>query len=545
MSNQNPDSRMIADQAPETPPPGHYSTIARNVATNWMWFTLVLASGLIVPRLIGQHQGKVMLGVWDLGWSLGFYVGLFSLGLTSAVTRYVAQHRTLGDWEGFNRIVNTGLLMMSIGSAVGIMCSVGFAALTPWLIQDAPPETVHAARQMVLLLSFGAALQLPGTVFGGVITGHERYDLHNLIRGTFDALVLAAMILLLVTGHSLVTLAWVVLLAEIPNFCTRLWMAHRLSPHLRLASTFLDWGTARDMVVFSGKAVLQWAANSTLYQLNGILVSVFMGPATLAVYSRQRVLVFQAVRFIRQYASVFAPSSSALNATGDMPALRRLMLNSSRYGMYFTLPIMLLLMIMGGPLVDLWMKPGYAAPAILAIMAIGHLLAVPQYGVYTILMGMGRHGLPAVFDSVGAAISVVLALLLMGVADAGMVGGALAMAIPVAFMGGIVVPAYACRIMKLGPVEYLRNAMLGPVLANIPFAVCLLTVRLALPRDPYHALLLGSAAGAALNLLIYWKWALPPEIRQKLLERLGFRKTSSVVPAYAPAGKRPPEIIQS
>src|SRR5690554_4294291 len=106
-----------SDDEPEAMRPGHYGTIARNVMANWAWFVLVLASGLIIPRFIAQYEGKVMLGVWDLGWSLGFYVSMFSLGLTSAVTRYVAHHRALGDWEGLNRIVNTGLVIMLIGSA--------------------------------------------------------------------------------------------------------------------------------------------------------------------------------------------------------------------------------------------------------------------------------------------------------------------------------------------------------------------------------------------------------------------------------------------
>ncbi|NLU21709.1 MAG: oligosaccharide flippase family protein [Phycisphaerae bacterium] len=531
---------------PQAPAPRHYSTIVRNVVTNWMWFALVLASGLIVPRFIGQHQGKEMLGVWDLGWSLGFYVGLFSLGLTSAVTRYVAQHRTLNDWPGLNRVVNTGLAMMCVGSLAGVVCAVGLASLTPWLVQDAGPETVQIASRMILLLSIGSAIQLPGTIFGGIITGYERYDLHNLIRGACDAVLLIVMIALLVSGCSLVTLAWLVLLMEVPSFLARMWVARRLCPHLRLTPAYLHWSTARDMVVFSGKSILQWAASSALYQLNGILVSAFMGPAALAVYSRQRVLVFQAMRFIRQYAVVFAPSSSALNATGDEPALRNLMLNSSRYGMYFTLPIMLLLMIMGGPLVDLWMRPGYAAPAILTIMALGHLLSIPQFGVYTILMGMGRHGVPAMLDTGGAVLSVLLAVLLMGGVKVGMVGGALAMAIPVALVGGVLVPVYACRILHLRLGRYIRGAMLGPTLANIPFALCLLTARRVLPDNPLRALVLGLAAGAIVNLVIYWKWVFPRHVRVECLERLGIRREPAEqrpCPAQAtvPAAFAPPK----
>lgn len=526
---------------PGQKPPGHMTTIARNVATNWLWFGLVMASGLIVPRLIANRQaspelGKELLGVWDLGWSLGFYVGLLSLGLTSAITRYVAHYRALGDRLGLNAVVNTGLLMLVSGALLGSLFAFCLAALTPLLIQDARPEVAANASRVIFMLAVAAAAHFPGTVFSAVIGGCERYDLLNIVRGAVDATVLALMVILLFSGYGLLALAWVVLLVEVPGFSARMWLAHRLCPEMRLGLRHVRWRVAVEMVGFSAKSCLQSVASSALYQLNNILVSVFMGPAAVAVYSRQRVLVLQALRFIRQYAQVFIPSSSALAASGDHAALRKLLVQTSRFGMYFTLPIVLILLVMGRPLVDLWMRPGYAAPGILAIMAVGHLLSVPQQGVYMLLMGMDRHGRPALFDAAGAVLSVVLALLLMGVAGLGMVGGALAMAVPVALMGGVVMPLYACRLLEQDWLAYVRQMVAGPAAANLPFAACLLGARWYFADQPVRGLIMGVGAGALVNAIVYWQWVLPADMRRRLLARMGLVRRGPTSPEAAPAG---------
>ena len=107
------------------------------------------------------------------------------------------------------------------------------------------------------------------------------------------------------------------------------------------------------------------------------MIGVFLGPMALAVYARQRALVVHALNFVKQYAQVFIPRSSALDAEDDHASLRKILIQTSKYGMLITLPIMLILGIMAQPLLTVWMGTDYSAPWVLGIMVLGHAIYVP------------------------------------------------------------------------------------------------------------------------------------------------------------------------
>jgi len=56
-----------------------------------------------------------------------------------------------------------------------------------------------------------------------------------------------------------------------------------------------------------------------------------------------------------------------------------------RYSLYLALPMVLVLVIFGGPLMQLWMGPRYADDLVPAILALGNLAILMQYPALTIL----------------------------------------------------------------------------------------------------------------------------------------------------------------
>jgi O-antigen/teichoic acid export membrane protein len=500
-----------------------------NVTANWLWYMLVMATGFVLPRFIDRHQGEELLGIWDLGWSMVFYVSLLALGVTGAVSRYVARHRAAEDWPAMNATVNSSLLLLGISAALGVAGGGVFAALVPKLLPTASPEAIAAGRWVVMLLSISAAARLLGGAFNAVITGYERFDVLNIIRGGRDILVFAAMVTLLLLGYGIVALAVAALAGQVLGNVVKVVAAGRLCPDLRFSTSHCRRDVARDLLAFGGKTVTNNLARTSLYHVNSILVAYFLGPAVLAVYSRQRALVTRTMRLVKQYAQVFVPTSSAMDAQGDKGSLQRLLLQSSEYGLYLTLPIILILVVLGGPLVHLWMGPNYQAPAVLAVLALGHLASIPQLGVYSILMGMGKHGRPALFELTGAALSVVLGLVALGWFKGNMIGAAVAVALPVALSGGVAMPVYACRLLDLSVWKYVRTIVPGPVLACIPLAGCLVLARQTFLSSPFVALGVGLLVGGLVTAVVYWRWVLPESLKARLW-RAAFRPRLRPVP---------------
>ena len=482
---------------------------------------VVVVMGFVTPRLIADYQGRELLGIWDFGWSLIVYISFLAFGITSAANRYVAAYRTTQDWAQLNAVVSTSLLLLSVAAGVGVAATAGIVLFIPSLLADTSVAELTTARWLVLLLALKAALQLPAGVFNGVITGYERFDRLNAIRIVRDVGTLTTFVGILMAGYGIVALGGALLVWESAASVAKIVVARRLCPHLHCSFALCNGATVRQVLSFGGRTVTQSMAQGGIYQGSSLIVAAFLGPASLAIYSRQRALVLHAQRFVKQYAQVFIPRSSGLQAADRDEALRDTLVQTTRYGLFIAVPLMLILLIMGGPLLLLWMGPEYEAPLVLGVMALGHLLYIPQMGVYSVLMGMGKHGVPAVVELGAAVVSVGAGLLWLGLLGGKLVAAACAMTVPLAISGGVILPLYACRLLRLSPWRYVRESAVGPLLAGVPLLASLTVARLTLDASPLLVILVGLLPGGLLTLAIYVRWVLPARFRRSAARLFG------------------------
>ena len=503
------------------PSSGDASLLARSVITNWLWYGLVLVSGFIIPRLINDYQSQEILGAWDFGWSVVIYIDMLSLGVAAALNRYVARYRAQGDWEALNSAVNSALAWLILAFALGVGMAIVFASLIPYGIGDGSREIALTGRRVLFTLSFAAALRMPFAAFNSVITGYGRFAALNAIRAARDGAALCLMIGLLVAGSGIVAMAIAVLLCELVGNVAKVIVAGRICTQLHISPKYCRAASMKEMLVFGGKTVLQDFSRGGIYQASSQMVFFFLGPATLAVYQRQRALVMHAMRFVKQYAQVFTPTSSVLHAQGDQAALQTLLIQTSKYGLYVALPIMLVLSIMGGPVLHVWMGPDFAAPAVLALLAGGHVISVAQLGAYSILTGMAQHGRAALCEFAAAVTSICMGLIILGPVGGGMIGAAIALTLPVAIVEGVVIPYFACKALDLNVVDYIRGFAPGPVLASIPLALCLGLSRWMCADNPVLAFVSGVGGGGLVTAAVYWRMVMPEPVRASVVKRIG------------------------
>lgn len=512
-------------------------SLVSGVLFNWMGYFVTAASGFVIPRLMSDRVGQETLGLWDFGWSLAAYATLLGMGVTSATSRYVARYRDLNEPDSLNRLVSTAAMLL--GGCFVLACAVValLAYFTPSLIQVDDPAQVALARWLVIILGFNGAVQLPTQLFDGFLTGYQRFDLKNLHRGVCQLVGAGVMIVLLLRGYGLIHLACAYLLAQLVSDLLNFLACRRIFPQLRIRTGLATRATVIDLFSFGGKTLLQAAARTGLYQTNGLVVSYFLGPAALAVYSRQRALVAFAMTLMNQYGNVFTPAASSADARGDRKAMRELLFKSSRYGLYISLPMVLGLAISGGPVVRLWMGSAYEAPAVLAVMALGHLASLSHRGVYRILTGMNRHGRGAIAELIAALGSIVIGLVLIGLFNLGILGASIAVAVAVTLGGGVYPAVCACRLLEVGLGEYVRKTLIGPVVANVPFAACLFGASLIFSGRAMLQLIVGFGAGGLCLLPIYWHYVVPIGVKRRWSARFaGSDSPRRAVDAAKPAG---------
>lgn len=508
-------------------------SIALNVATNWIWYGLVVISGFLIPRLIDQRFGPRLLGVWDLCWSLVVYVELLSLGVISAVGRFVARCRAAEDWGALNRVVNSGLLML------GASCLVALAAMSAvdWVRACTPPAQRDLLgideRRLSLLLVAAAALSLPAGVYNSIITGWERFDLLNVIRWVRDVGGIVLMVGALYLGYGIVALGVIHFSLEALATLAKWRVARILFPQLSHGARHCSTATIGQLLGFGGKSVLQEFARGGLQQAATMIVSRFLGSEAAALFSRQRNLVLHAYRFTKQYAQVFVPTTAAMQAKDDQAGLRKILFDSSRGGFYVALPMLLTFVMVGGDLVQLWMGADYRAPWVLGILAVGFILTVGQQSTFSVLMGMGRHGTAAAAETTLAIAGILALLVFVGVLKGGMLAAAIVLAMTMSLGSGIVIPWYACRVVHASVWEYWRSALSGPLLAVSPYIAVVLLVQWLGPADYRARLALALVLGGAVLCTVYFRFVLPVAMRQAILRRIGLLPREAPSPVKA------------
>jgi len=509
-------------------PPGDVTgrdRMAGNIVANWAGYAVFVAAGFILPRVINGQLGKELLGVWDFAWALVAYFGLVQVGVVSSVNRYVAKYRAAGDVDGVNRSVSSVTSVLLVMGIVILCLTLAATMLIPTFFSErlakhaADAEQVAGyiadAKRVVLLLGVSLAIETAFAAFGGVLTGCYRYGLHSAIHAGCHAATAVGMIVVLFLEGGLPQLAWVYFFGGLANRVIRCLVAYRVYPQLRIRPAYVDFRLARNMITFGGKSFIPSVADMLLNQTTSVLILAYLGPAALAVYSRPRALVRHVLTLVLKYAHVLTPTASSLHVMGKRDDLQELLTKGIRFAASITLPMTITLVILGGPILKLWMGDDFKEPVLMAVLILGHVASIMQLPMLTVLMGLNAHGRVGIAKLISAICGVVMVVLVLAVLKGSLVGVALAIAIPITIANGIYVPIYTCRRLDMSLRRCITEALQTPVLCSIPFVVSLVAVRFLFADSYVLELIVGAAVGGCILTPLYWRYLLPAGLKQK------------------------------
>jgi O-antigen/teichoic acid export membrane protein len=492
--------------------------LAWNVFAGWAGYLVVSLAGFVAPPVMDRKLGQVALGVWDFGWSLVTYFALTQLGVASSVNRYVAKYRAAHDVVGLRRVTSSvGALNLTASSLAFLLAALSAWAL-PWLLRAELTAQLPAARLLVVLLGLTVATQMFFQVHQGILAGCYRFDILNAITATVEVANSLAIVAVLLAGGGLVALGATCLLCQVAAGLMRMYWAKRICPEARIVLAEADWNEAKRLLKFGIKAFVYSLSGLLLIQANKLIVGGVLGAAALAVFSRPLALIRVIETFTHKFAYVLTPTASSLQSSGQHERLLKLLLQCARLGTALTLPMVLTLAILGDLIMLIWMGPRYAAGPLTIILALGHLGTVAMWPVTMILVGMNRHGRPAVATVTAAALSTLLGLLNAFVFGWGITGAALAVALPLLGSAAFVA-TYACREFGVSGWTFAK-ALSAPIACAVPFALILLASRALWPGQPLLAVFGGLALAGPMIVMLYWFFVIPEELKAQVFRLL-------------------------
>lgn len=494
--------------------------IGINTLAIWAGQVVVIVTGFVVPRLIDSSLDQDSLGVWDFGWTTVAYFRLLGLGMATGLNRFVALYRAQDNLDDLRRSVSSTSLIQLVVAALTIAVAFGFGEFASRLFSGPNAGLAISAQWLVTLLGLGIAIRMYCWTARGILTGYHMWSHTAAVTACGDIALLILMILNLRSGYGLIGLGICYAGTAVVTESARMYLARRM-----YGEPFLQWNNVDKRMMLklvrfgikTNVVGLPWILVKTV--VNIVLAST-VGPAALAVYARPLSLARHAQTLVEKFTNILTSTSAGIQGLGEERQLRDFFLGSTKAAFAMTLPLLLVISSYGDIMVRYWMGADYVDPLLAPLICAGLLVTYASSPSIKILVGINKHGRPALQSLAAASV-----LLAIGVLVGNHVGwsprvAAIVSGISLSGSAGILMPMTACRVLNVSLAEYLGQIALRPVVLNVPFAASLLVPRLFLP-EPSAMLALGilSASGTML-IVLYWQYLMEAEARARLLSSI-------------------------
>jgi len=472
----------------------------------------VLITIFLTPFML-NHLGQEVYGIWALTGSLLAYTGLLALGLNSAVTYRVPQLLTRKDDEGVNTVLSTVFAFYCVGAVLAL----AFGLLLTWKL----PVWFHVAhplktpvRIVVALLAVGITVQIPLSVYKGLLGSLERWDILAGVNVASQLLRAACIVVAFGLGFGIVTLAGISVLADLGATMVVVPFAYRLYPKLAIDRHHLAWPMLPGLMNYSLNTLMYTASQVIVLQSGKILIGLLYGPAAVTVFVIPFTLLIMLSQAVHQAAQPLKPATTMLDSEGRRLMITRIYVLATKYSLMIAAPSSVLFMFWGENILKVWVGGEFSAQSasVLSVMTIPQMLRAVNTSGFVVLSGLGQARFFGRVTLVQALISVVLGYVLAELGGLGLLGVALGISIPELIVSGFVVPTYMVRTLDLKWGE-LRMSMFQALTAAIPFTVCFLVVSRFFTSETRVELLLVLALSALPLALGIWFLGLTQEER--------------------------------
>lgn len=473
-----------------------------NLLASWGDHAIGLVIGLFLMPFVLNTAGDDQYGLWLFICSIAGYSGLMNLGFGETISRFVAHHHEKNDITQINRVVNViGAIYLGISGLV-----LAIAGVVAWLaptLYDGNVISVSELRTVILLLGANVAVNLAGSVFGGIITGLQRFDLERGFRSASGIVRLILTVVFLQKEHALSTLATVFLITTLSENIGYLAVVFKQLPGLKFSPRFLNRETLHECFGFSMFAFLEALSEKLIDATDTIVIGALFGTKYIVPYYVAHRLTTFIVLPMRQIGAVAMPRGAQLEAGQHDARVRTLVQKAAGFSLLIAGAFFIGAWFFGDSVLHAWIGRSYAESHMILLVLLGsQIIATPMDVLRRVLFGMGKVGVPSLLYLAEAIANLVLTLLL--IPHFGLLGVALGTAIPVAVIELFFLLPYALKQFGFQSSVFLHRVVtpqLLPLAALLGYSIL---VWLNFPIDAAWLPVITVSAGGGLVLAAAW-----------------------------------------
>ncbi|WP_321416530.1 oligosaccharide flippase family protein [uncultured Desulfobacter sp.] len=415
------------------------------------YFVASALIGLFMMPFIIKALGNQMFGLWEIiGSIIGFY-GLFDIGISSAVMRFVSRDVQLGDKQKQNEYINTAFFAFIIIALVLIIASLSVCAFGSIFIKNS--KDLFVFRWVVFILGVGFSFSFPMRVFTGVLNSNHRYDLSSFVDLCGVLLKPVLIIPLLEVGYGIIALSIITVSISVGTYIVKYFFAKRIFRGLRISSKYFKIEKAKEILKYSLVSFVIEISKVMKFKVDNFVIAMVLGLSEITIYVIAARLLsyfmdFMWIALTGMLQTVF----SRFEATANVDLIQKRYYEIMRIQAYISAIVGGGMLIFGKHFILRWMGDEYInSVRILMILTPAFIIIYFAGPIYGLLMGTSKHKFFAVAQMGEAMFNLFLSVLL--VQYYGLVGIAIGTAVPALLFNALILPIYVCKILK---VNYLK-----------------------------------------------------------------------------------------
>ncbi len=364
-------------------------------------------SFLSVPIVVAGI-GLSNFGVWAITGALAQYGALLDLGVSRAVSRFIALYEAKKDRHAQGEVMVIALLsLLGVGVVLSLLGAAGAGLLASAL--DRPD--VGEIRWVLLCGVWLLTLLLLARAVGAYATGRERMDAPNFAYMLNGVFVFAAAMTAIAVAPRLTVFATANVLGAVAGLIAMVVIITRREGRIPLAWPSVP--RVREVFGFGLKAQVVMICDLIVFESDKILIGAFVSPAAAGAYEIGSRLAMAARNVsIMSLGAQLAPLTVDITKRGTA-AVHDRYYHLTRRTVAVGFPPLVLAAMSASTFLVLWLQdvPKYTEAAAVVI-SLATIANVSTGVASTVASAAGRPGITATSSTITAALNLVLSVVL-------------------------------------------------------------------------------------------------------------------------------------
>jgi len=406
---------------------------------------------LLLPFLIKELSIETY-GLWILVMSIVSFLGLMTLGLSSAVQRFLSVEISAKNYQEYQKTASSSIFVFLF---LGLLCIIVSYIISLFSVSFITQDNLtDDFKNLILLMGCNVAIKFFSTPFRAALTAEFKFIAVSVIDILSLLIKTILTILFIHNDMGVVYLGVALLIGEASGNVLLAIIASKKLKHFNAKISLLSKAKIIELLKFSINSFIATLGEMLRFPIDNIIISSFIGLSFVTVYSIPVRLLSYANAFILQSVSVLQPMFAKLHAEQKHKELREKFEFASHISFCLGGLLASGLFIFGSNFIDLWISQYKEIELLIIILPISLLVGISQQPTIMVLYAINKHKYYAYQNIIESIFNILLSIIFLQYW--GGYGVALGTVIPMVIGKFIFLPKYVCKQLDYNLSKYYK-----------------------------------------------------------------------------------------